>query len=192
MMILLVFRSLIFFTAGLHVDHDTSYSYFTSTCSTSFAIVHNTWDFHKINISNPPSTSLHSSKKACAPLQSVDGMDQLPPAPLHHRTHPSSPPLTNAPAEPLDDTCGRHDTLHTSPVSWIVETAARAAKSHTFIVLSADPDKASRPSGDMSVLRTQEECPEKDATAPEPGLPEAEVRTSCRIRRLSSDAERRS
>ena len=54
------------------------------------------------------------------------------------------------------------------------------------------PDRASRPSGDISALRTQEECPDREATAPEPGLPEAEVRTSCRIRRLSSDAERRS
>jgi len=147
-------------------------------------------EFHKIIMSKPPSTSL--PRKLVLPFNQLTEWDQPPPAPLHHLTHPSSPPLTNAPADPLGDTCGRHDTLHTSPVSWIVETAARADRSHTFIVLSADPDKASRPSGDISVLRTQEECPEKDATAPEPGLPEAEVRTSCRIRRLSSDAERRS
>ena len=54
------------------------------------------------------------------------------------------------------------------------------------------PERASRPSGDISVLRTQEEWPDREATAPEPGLPEAEVRTSCRISRLSSDADRRS
>jgi len=54
------------------------------------------------------------------------------------------------------------------------------------------PDTANLPSGDMSVLRTQDECPESVATAPDPGFPEDEVRTSWRIRRLSSDAERRS
>jgi len=68
----------------------------------------------------------------------------------------------------------------------------RADKSHTFIVLSADPEIASRPSGDISVLRTQEECPDREATAPEPGFPEVEVRTSSRIRRLSSEADKRS
>ena len=64
--------------------------------------------------------------------------DQPAPAHRHHFTHPSTPPVTNAPADPVGDTRGRHDTLHTSPVSWIVETAARADKSHTFMVLSAD------------------------------------------------------
>ena len=42
------------------------------------------------------------------------------------------------------------------------------------------------------MLNTQDECPESAATAPEPGFPEDDVRTSCRIRRLSSEAERRS
>lgn len=55
------------------------------------------------------------------------------------------------------------------------------------------PDRASLESGEMSVLRTQLECPEKEATAPEPGLPDAEeVRTSCRMSRLSSEADMRS
>ena len=49
------------------------------------------------------------------------------------------------------------------------------------------PDSPSLPSGEMSVLRTQDVWPEKEATAP-PGA----VRTSCRTRRLSSDALRRS
>lgn len=50
---------------------------------------------------------------------------------------PSSPPVTNA----LEDVAaeeGCHDTAQTSPVSAIVETAARAAKSQTLIVLSAE------------------------------------------------------
>ena len=42
------------------------------------------------------------------------------------------------------------------------------------------------------MLRTQDEWPLRVATAPEPGLPEGETRTSCRTSRLSSDAERRS
>lgn len=91
----------------------------------------------------------------------------------------------------------------------MVQTAARAAKSQTLIDLSAElvrivnenvrlgrsyayPDKASRPSGDISELRTHEECPDSEATAPEPGRPDDVTRTSCRIRRLSSEAERRS
>ena len=50
---------------------------------------------------------------------------------------PSSPPVTNA----LEDVAaeeGCHDTAQTSPVSAIVETAARAAKSQTLMVLSAE------------------------------------------------------
>lgn len=91
----------------------------------------------------------------------------------------------------------------------MVETAARAAKSQTLTVLSAEllqiinenvsfghlyayPDRASRPSGDISELRTHEECPDNVATAPELGRPDDVTRTSCRIRRLSSEAERRS
>jgi len=121
---------------------------------------------------------------------------------------PSSPPVTNA----LDDVAaeeGCHDTAQTSPLSAIVETAARAAKSQTLIVLSAElsqlikgehehscrcayPDRASRPSGDISELRTHEECPVREATAPELGRPDDVVRTSYRIRRLSSEADRRS
>ena len=94
-------------------------------------------------------------------------------------------------------------------MSAIVETAARAAKSQTLTVLSAElslivnenagldrryayPDRASRPSGDISELRTHDECPESEATAPELGRPDDVVRTSCKIRRLSSEAERRS
>jgi len=60
------------------------------------------------------------------------------PAPLHHFMTPSSPPVKKAPVELFANGFGRHDTLQTSPVSWIVETAARAARSHTLIVLSAD------------------------------------------------------
>jgi hypothetical protein len=60
------------------------------------------------------------------------------PAPLHHLTTPSSPPETNAPADPPAGGLGRHDTLHTSPVSRTVDTAARVPRSHTLIVLSAD------------------------------------------------------
>jgi hypothetical protein len=45
------------------------------------------------------------------------------------------------------------------------------------------PESPRRPSGEMSALRTQEECPEKEATA----LPGAE-RTSWSTRRLSSEA----
>jgi len=44
----------------------------------------------------------------------------------------------NAPAEPGAGGFGDHETLHTSPLSWSVETAARADKSHTLIVLSAE------------------------------------------------------
>ena len=131
------------------------------------------------------------------------------PAPLHHRTMPSSPPVINAPGEPTAAGLGRQDTDQTSPVSWIVETAARAPMSHTLIFLSADllnrhqsrtrqskkkkkydntrrnmyPESPKRPSGEMSALRTQEVCPEKEATV----LPGAE-RTSCSTRRLSSEA----
>lgn len=61
--------------------------------------------------------------------------------------------------------------------------------SQILIDLSAEPDKASRPSGEISVLRTHDECPVNEATAPEPGFPEAETRTSCRINLLSSDAD---
>lgn len=135
---------------------------------------------------------------------------QPAPAPLHQRTTPSSPPLTNSPGEPCCGGRGRHETPHTSPVSCIVETAARAPTSHTLIVLSAEldnevsamlihdktetaaatyPESARRPSGEISVLSTQEECPDNVATAPEPGFPEGEYRTSCSVRRLSSDAE---
>ncbi|SRR6266436_74992 len=91
----------------------------------------------------------------------------------------------------------------------MVKTAARAAKSQTLIVLSAEllqivngnvrlgrshtyPDRASRPSGDISELKTHEECPDSEATAPELGRPDKVTRTSCKIRRLSSEAERRS
>lgn len=61
-----------------------------------------------------------------------------PPAPLHHLSMPSSPPLIKFPTVPTAGGLGRHETDHTSPVSWIVDTAARAAISHTLIVLSAD------------------------------------------------------
>lgn len=60
------------------------------------------------------------------------------PADLHHRTCPSCPPVMNAPAVPGAGGFGDQATLHTSPLSWSVETAARADKSQTLIVLSAD------------------------------------------------------
>lgn len=50
---------------------------------------------------------------------------------------PSSPPVTNAPEDVAAEE-GCHDTAQTSPVSAIVETAARAAKSQTLMVLSAE------------------------------------------------------
>lgn len=130
------------------------------------------------------------------------------PAAFDHLTTPSSPPVTNA-AEDAAAEEGCHDTAQTSWVSVIVETAARAAKSQTLTVLSAEllqivngnvrfsprytyPDRASRPSGDISELKTHEECPDNEATAPEPGRLDDVARTSCRIRRLSSEAERSS
>lgn len=63
---------------------------------------------------------------------------QPAPAPLHHRTTPSSPPVTNAPGLPSAGNLGRQATAQTSPVSCTVETAERAAISQTLIVLSAD------------------------------------------------------
>lgn len=54
------------------------------------------------------------------------------------------------------------------------------------------PDSAKRPSGEKDVLSTQDECPTKLATAPEPGFPLGDTRTSCRTNRLSSDAESKS
>ena len=85
----------------------------------------------------------------------------------------------------------------------------RADKSQTLIVLSADlwadqvgslgpgthqtyPERASLPSGEIWVLRTHEEWPVREATAPEPGFPDGDTRTSCRIRRLSSDPDSKS
>lgn len=129
------------------------------------------------------------------------------PAERHHLTRPSCPPLTNAPAVPVGAGLGRHATAHTSPDSWVVDTDARAARSHTLMLLSAElwghvrdtiisqeggthPETARRPSGEISALRTQDEWPVSVATAPEPGLPEAVERTSCKTRRLSSDAVR--
>ena len=120
---------------------------------------------------------------------------------------PSSPPVTKALEDVTAEGC--HDTAQTSPVSAVVETAARAAKSQTLMVLSAElfttyqwgrvhscrcayPDRASLPSGDISELRTHEECPVREATAPELGRPDDVVRTSYRMRRLSSEADRRS
>jgi len=61
----------------------------------------------------------------------------VPPA-FHHRTSPSSPPVKNAPGDPRAEGWGRHETDQTSPVSCIVDTAARAPISQTLIVLSAD------------------------------------------------------
>lgn len=60
------------------------------------------------------------------------------PAPLHHFTIPSSPPLTKAPELPAAGGLGLQETAHTSPVSWIVETAARAPISQILMLLSAD------------------------------------------------------
>lgn len=42
----------------------------------------------------------------------------------------------------------------------------------------AYPDSANRPSADISVLSTHELCPDRVATAPEPGFPDGEYRTS--------------
>lgn len=118
--------------------------------------------------------------------------------------------MKNAPEALVPEELGRQPTLHTSlPVSVIVETAVRADRSQTLIVLSADlqkyqidnlgsgmpqthPERANLPSGEICVLRTQDECPVREATAPEPGLPDGDTRTSCRIRRLSSDPDNRS
>lgn len=40
------------------------------------------------------------------------------------------------------------------------------------------------------MLRTHEEWPLRVATAPDPGLPDADTRTSCNMSRLSSEADR--
>lgn len=58
--------------------------------------------------------------------------------------------------------------------------------------MDTHPDTASLPSGEKSVLNTHDECPVRVATAPEPGFPDGETRTSCRISRLSSDADKSS
>ena len=42
------------------------------------------------------------------------------------------------PIPPTGGGLGRQETDHTSPVTWIVDTAVRAAMSQTLIVLSAD------------------------------------------------------
>ena len=60
------------------------------------------------------------------------------PAPLHHFTTPSSPPVTKAPELPIADGLGLQETAHTLSVSWTVETAARAPISQILILLSAD------------------------------------------------------
>lgn len=138
---------------------------------------------------------------------------QLPPALFHHFTTPSSPPVMNAPAEPAAGACGLQETDHTSPVSGMVETAVRAPMSHTLAVLSAElkakesqqsvlwdegaipsthPESANRPSGEKLEHSTHDEWPTKLATAPDPGFPLGETRTSCRTSRLSSDADSRS
>lgn len=135
---------------------------------------------------------------------------QAPPAPLHHLKIPSSPPVTKAPGEPCCGGFGLQDTLHTSPVSWIVDTAVLVPRSHTLIALSAPldeyalarvlqvirvisftyPERSNRPSGDTSVLKTQDECPDRVATAPDPGLPVVALyRTSWIVNRLSSEAD---
>lgn len=124
----------------------------------------------------------------CILLAFVLSLNHAAPAPLHHLSTPSSAPVTNEPFEPAV-TCGLHETAHTSLGCEIVDTAARAARSHTFTVLSADPESASLPSGDMEVLSTQDECPTREATAPDPGLPDGDTRTSCNIRRLSSEPD---
>jgi hypothetical protein len=54
------------------------------------------------------------------------------------------------------------------------------------------PETASLPSGDISALRTQDEWPPKDATAPEAVLLGEETRTSNKVNVLSSDDDRRS
>ena len=142
--------------------------------------------------------------------------DQPAPALRHHLATPSSPPETNAPADP-GETCGRHETDHTSPVSCVVDTAARVLMSQTLMVLSADlykssrgsevrilnssrggerrrnayPERASRPSGENAVLNTQDPCPTSAATAPPPP-PLPFSRTSKRVSRLSSEADSKS
>jgi len=68
---------------------------------------------------------------------SKENWHQLVPAAFDHLTTPSSPPVTNAPEDAAEEE-GCHDTAQTSWVSAIVETAARAAKSQTLTVLSAE------------------------------------------------------
>lgn len=60
------------------------------------------------------------------------------PAPLHHFTTPSSPPVTKAPVLPIAGGLGLQETAHTLSVSWTVETAARAPISQILMLLSAD------------------------------------------------------
>lgn len=57
---------------------------------------------------------------------------------------------------------------------------------------STYPETANLPSGDISALKTQDEWPLKDATAPDVVLLGVEARTSNKVRCLSSDDERRS
>ena len=56
------------------------------------------------------------------------------PAPLHHFTTPSSPPVTKAPELPAAGGLGLQESAHTLSVSWTVETAARAPISQTLML----------------------------------------------------------
>lgn len=131
------------------------------------------------------------------------------PALRQNRTQPS-PELANEPApKPL---VGFQQTPHTSSCSCSVDTHARCETSQILIVRSEElsgchgisaaarrdrvgnryPLIAALPSVAMEALKTHELWPLRDATAPDPGFPPAEVRTSWRTSRLSSDAESRS
>jgi len=87
------------------------------------------------------------------------------PADRHHLNLPSSPDETSPPAP--NPRMGFQDTPHTSPeLSDKVDTHWRDPMSQILTVWSHDPLAASRPSGEMSTDRTQDECPANEATTP--------------------------
>ena len=71
-------------------------------------------------------------------IRSADCLYPPEPAPLHHFTTPSSPPVTKAPELPIAGGLGLQETAQTLSVSWTVETAARAPISQILMLLSAD------------------------------------------------------
>lgn len=80
---------------------------------------------------------LRSGARCTVAEGSKGNRPQPVPAAFAHLTTPSSPPVTNASEDvAAEEAC--HDTAQTSCVSAMVETAARAAKSQTLTVLSAE------------------------------------------------------